>query len=142
MSTAKEFSINSAFHAFPGIIPQIVVHQSAKMFKFVVLAACVAFAQAGLISTPGVALASGPALGAPLLGRVSVNPTEVNVVKQQVVVDHPEIRYRAVPTVVQTQPIVQTVQVAPAVRTVQVSAPAVQTVQTVRIIIMTHCSFP
>ncbi|OXA41748.1 cuticle protein 16.5 [Folsomia candida] len=75
------------------------------MFKFVILAACVfATAQGGAI------LATAPVLSAPLLGKVTTLPAETTIVKQQVIVDQPEIRYRSVPTVVQTAPIVKTVQ--------------------------------
>lgn len=67
-----------------------------------------ASANGGLISAPtvlsGGAVAVGPALGATLVGRTTVNAPETTIVKQQVIVDQPEIRYRAVPvqTVVQT----------------------------------------
>jgi len=102
-------------------------------FVQVVLAACVlASAQAGLVGVAGVSgvsYAAGPALGAPLLGKVSYNAPETTIVKQQVVVDQPEIRVRHVPTVVQTAPIVKTIQpviqAAPAVT--YAAAPAVQT---------------
>lgn len=73
--------------------------------------------------------AAGPALGAPLLGKVTYNAPETTIVKQPVVVDQPEIRYRAVPTVVQTAPIVKTVTpvVQPAI-TYAAPAPVVKTV--------------
>ncbi|CAG7816269.1 unnamed protein product [Allacma fusca] len=85
------------------------------MIRAVLLAALVYTVSAGVISGPavlaapglvaagGVSYASGPALGAPLLGRVTYNAPEVNIVKQPITIDQPEIHYKAVPTLVQPQ---------------------------------------
>jgi len=88
-----------------------------------------ASAQAGVLA--GHSYASSPALGAPLVGSVTHKAPEVTVVKQSVVVDQPEIRYRAVPTVVHTAPVVKTVapgytfSAAPAIVKTVAPAPAV-----------------
>ena len=58
--------------------------------------ACLATVNAGVLSSvvaaPAVSYASGPALGAPLVGRVSQAAPEVTVVKQPITIDQPEVK--------------------------------------------------